>query len=466
MIESSDDVIGPESDGIAVQVDEANEYLDGPSGEGNRWNPYDHMDDYDIEDLNEIRFISGKERTRRKIKYRFCRVDWEEHVDMLIYTNQFQQRFRMEDWMFDDLLQELEDALTVSVRHSMSSTNGNEPIYPHIIIACGLRFLTGDSITSLSDLYGMSVASTRRIINMFLDAVDFNETCDDLQIKLPDPKNMAELNHLAGRWADVSTVYGLMNGHLAAMDGWAPRTEMPRNEPNQADYYSGHYQMYSLNIQAMCDPDLIFLYMSVAGPGKINDIRAFSRLKGLREWFDLLPDTFFASADNAYPLSRKILIPFSGSSSGIECNRTYNYYLSQLRIRIEMAFGLLTTKWRRLRMTLNFSVAKNAQIIRVCMKLHNFVIRKKMERGGGKIPRFEGDTVDPRKYGIDAIISDNPNQCSRFGFLETSNKDDDDIPVTPASSLFFTDCSRRSEMIADIKHRPIRRPQFNIDRND
>ena len=329
----------------AVQVDEANEYLDGPSGEGNRWNPYDHMDDYDIEDLNEIRFISGKERTRRKIKYRFCRVDWEEHVDMLIYTNQFQQRFRMEDWMFDDLLQELEDALTVSVRHSMSSTNGNEPIYPHIIIACGLRFLTGDSITSLSDLYGMSVASTRRIINMFLDAVDFNETCDDLQIKLPDPKNMAELNHLAGRWADVSSVYGLMNGHLAAMDGWAPRTEMPRNEPNQADYYSGHYQMYSLNIQAMCDPDLIFLYMSVAGPGKINDIRAFSRLKGLREWFDLLPDTFFASADNAYPLSRKILIPFSGSSSGIECNRTYNYYLSQLRIRIEMAFGLLTTKW-------------------------------------------------------------------------------------------------------------------------
>jgi len=57
------------------------------------------------------------------------RIDWEEHVEMLQYTNQFEPRFRMEDWMFDYLLEELEDALTVSVRHSMSSTAGNESQY-------------------------------------------------------------------------------------------------------------------------------------------------------------------------------------------------------------------------------------------------------------------------------------------------------------------------------------------------
>ena len=46
---------------------------------------------------------------------------------------------------------------------------------------------------------------------------------------------------------------------------------MPRGVSNQADYFSGHYQAYGLNIQAMCDPDLLFLYVAVAGPGKIND---------------------------------------------------------------------------------------------------------------------------------------------------------------------------------------------------
>ena len=56
-------------------------------------------------------------------------------------------------------------------------------------------------------------------------------------------------------------------------------------------------------------------------------------------------------------------------------NRTYCYYLSQYRIRIEMAFGRLTTKWRILRRTLNYSNAKNAKIICACTKLHNFCIR-------------------------------------------------------------------------------------------
>lgn len=145
--------------------------------------------------------------------------------------------------------------------------------------------------------------------------------------------------------------------------------------PNSGDYFSGHYQCYGLNCQGMCDPDLVFMYFAVAGPGKTNDIRALSRLLELRQWFDLLPEPYFCSADAAYPLSRKILTPFGGADANEEFRRTYNYYLCQLRIRIEMAFGRLTTKWRRLRMTLNCNVEKNAQIIRVCVKLHNFVIR-------------------------------------------------------------------------------------------
>jgi hypothetical protein len=104
----------------------------------------------------------------------------------------------------------------------------------------------------------------------------------------------------------------------------------------------------------------------VAGPGKINDNRAFSRLRDLQNWMQSLPPPWcFVSADCVYGLNCRVMIPFTSAEILGEGYRAYNFYLSQLRIRIEMAFGLLTTKWRVLRSILNFATRKNAQIIRI-----------------------------------------------------------------------------------------------------
>ena len=123
----------------------------------------------------------------------------------------------------------------------------------------------------------------------------------------------------------------------------------------------------------MCDPNLRIIYSSIAGPGKMNDARAYRKMIGLHNWLDQLDDQYFCSGDNAYPLSNKMLIPFSGASRHEGHNLTYNFYLLQLRIRIEMAFGRLTTKWRIFRSDLNCSTKKNCQIVRVGIKLHNYV---------------------------------------------------------------------------------------------
>ena len=184
--------------------------------------------------------------------------------------------------------------------------------------------------------------------------------------KLGYPGVMTKLNELAQRWRDVSTCpIKMLNGHIGAMDGWFPRTEMPGDQVNQTDYYSGHYQAYGLNVQAMCDPNLLFTYIAVAGPGKINDNRAFSHLRDLQNWMQSLPPWCFVSADCAYGLNRRVMISFTSAEILGEGYRAYNFYLSQLRIRIEMTFGLLTTKWRMLRSILNFATRKNAQIIRI-----------------------------------------------------------------------------------------------------
>jgi hypothetical protein len=180
---------------------------------------------------------------------------------------------------------------------------------------------------------------------------------------------------------------------------------------------------YCLNIQEMCDPNLVFMYVAVAGPGRIIDSRAFSCCTGLIEWFETLPDWCFVSADNAYPSTTKMLVPH-------KYHRAYTFYLSQLRIRIEMAFGQLTTKWRRLWMTLNFHSAKNAKIICVCTKLHNYVICRAKEIGNDydTVGVFDGVVVDPQQYGIDPLQGGGPIGTSSTHFVGESCHCNDVIP--------------------------------------
>jgi hypothetical protein len=229
-------------------------------------------------------------------------MDWDYHVGMLNYTDQFEQRFWMSQQMFYDLVDELHvPLLTLSYIQSMRSNSGNNPIYPEVIVAISLRILgPSDTFESCADNYGISVPSVKRIFNMFLNCIDYNETSRAIVIKFTLGED--ELRDLAQQLMDVLTCpQGLYWGHIGAIDGWVPLTEKPRGVINQADYFSEHYKSYGLNIQAVCDWDLLFVDVA----GKINDVQAFNCCTGLIEWFETLPDWCFVSADNAYPLTQK-----------------------------------------------------------------------------------------------------------------------------------------------------------------
>ena len=69
----------------------------------------------------------------------------------------------------------------------------------------------------------------------------------------------------------------------------------------------GTISAYGLNVQAMCGPDLEFLYVAVVAPGRTNDIRAYGWCENLHRWLESLPEQYFISADNAYPISRSFV---------------------------------------------------------------------------------------------------------------------------------------------------------------
>eukprot|EP00957_Ditylum_brightwellii_P201288 15324937-Ditylum_brightwellii.AAC.1 len=65
---------------------------------------------------------------------------------MLEYTDDFKGTYRMSIETFYNLLDAVREDLTLLFVQSACSTSGNGPIHPELILAMGLRFLTGDSI--------------------------------------------------------------------------------------------------------------------------------------------------------------------------------------------------------------------------------------------------------------------------------------------------------------------------------
>lgn len=113
---------------------------------------------------------------------------------------------------------------------------------------------------------------------------------------------MDELKKSADDWDKLSGAFGIYYWVVGAIDGWLACIEKPTIS-NATDYYSGHYQCFGLNIQAVCDSNLRFIYFSVAAPGRTNDSRVFGRLEKLRKWLDNLPPEYFVVSDNAYTLT-------------------------------------------------------------------------------------------------------------------------------------------------------------------
>ena len=115
--------------------------------------------------------------------------------------------------------------------------------------------------------------------------------------------------------------------------------------------------------------------MNCSSPGGTNDIAAYRR-SSLPDKVEALPLTRYVVGDNAYTPTEHLLVPFSGSEkedSGKDC---YNYYLSQLRIRIEMCFGRFVSKWRILKTPLCVKVKNATKIIYCCTRLHNYCINE------------------------------------------------------------------------------------------
>ena len=372
------------------------------------------------------------------------RINWDEHVRQLLHEKKFAVEYRMSHKAWKKLRQILKP--TLKRVHSMSRSSG--PITVDMVMAAGIRRLSGGQVRDIRHIIGMSSTEAYNSIDKFIEAV--NES-PDLDIKMP---STAEEWESIRRGFSSRSSNNLMQGCVGALDGLLALISAPfkKEVTNVKAYYSGHYECYGLNCQAACDSRLLFLYFGVIAPGKTNDNTAYPLCHGLLHAIENLPLGMYFVGDAAYTATDRLLTPFTGSQRANPNNDAFNFHLSQMRIRIEMAFGRLVRKFGIMKSKMEGSLVKKSQIITACARLHNFIILNDLTVA------TDGDDEaieDPE----DAQVIPMSNAPMGMAYLPVIPDADDEWNSVPGISTV------RSAIVEEIFRQGITRPISNRERN-
>ena len=264
------------------------------------------------------------------------------------------------------------------------------PILPELRLYSALRYLAGGSYLDIHFFCGISETSFYYSIWRVFDLIN---SCAPLAIHFP--QTISECRAAAEGFRSVSSGDAIINC-VSVVDGLLVRIATPtkKEAKNVRSFFSGHYQAYGMNIQGACDYLSRFTFLGVAGPGVMPDREAIEQVP-LNRMIENLPGTFCVIGDCAYRPSEHLVPIFGGASALDPLHDNWNFYASQCRIRIEMAFGLMKQKWGILNSLLKIRLM-NVKRLMICLaRLHNFTINERLQTVGTPLSRM-GSILDGR----------------------------------------------------------------------
>jgi DDE superfamily endonuclease len=235
-------------------------------------------------------------------------------------------------------------------------------------LSMALRYLAGGSYLDIAITHHVSIST-------FYYVVD--ETLTDLDQSLNITFPIDNLEQLKRSSFGFSRGHSPLTGCAGALDGIAIKIFEPcaADAPNPATDYN-RKGFFALCIQAVCDFDYTFTFISSQCPGSTHDSVAFA-VSGLAKLLHCgnsgLPSGYWIAADDAYCCRGRLMTPWPGRRLSMERD-CFNYWQSSARIHIEQAFGMLVGRWGIFWRPIRGSVQKASRVVVVCMKLHNFII--------------------------------------------------------------------------------------------
>ena len=296
----------------------------------------------------------------------------------------FRRAYRMSKKSFHILLTTIHAYLRASLLHPQETTNapnGRIPLATHLAIA--IRYFAGGEAYDLQTTFGVSHSQIFVSVDAVMDAVN---SCPSISIDFPtcyDEQRKLARSFEACSAADISGCCGCIDGYLV----W---THKPSENDctylgiGSSKFLCGRKLKFGLNLQAVCDSKLRFLDISILFGGATSDLLSFecSNLRHKLGTPGFLAPGLFLIGDNAYINQTFFATPYPNvRSAQDEIHKqkdTYNYYLSNLRVKIECAFGMLVNRWGFLRKKTpqKYSVQKTISAVSCLCRLHNFLINQ------------------------------------------------------------------------------------------
>ncbi|XP_052268053.1 putative nuclease HARBI1 isoform X1 [Dreissena polymorpha] len=154
---------------------------------------------------------------------------------------------------------------------------------------------------------------------------------------------------------------------IGAVDG----TLIPIIAPSEAEeVYVCRKGYHAINVQAVVDHEMRFTDVVAQWPGSVHDSTIMENC-ALKQWLTTTNNNWLLG-DSGYGLKPYLLTPIGTPSTPSEV--LYNNAHVKTRLVVERAFGILKSRFRCLHKSggcLLVKPSKAAQIVSVCMRLHN-----------------------------------------------------------------------------------------------
>lgn len=169
-------------------------------------------------------------------------------------------------------------------------------------------------------------------------------------------------------------------GIIGAIDGTHVAILKPSNDEHNFINRKG---FHSLNVQIVCDPNLIILNVNANFGGSTHDsfIWRQSQLKQfLHNLYENGHRGFWLIGDSGYPLEPYLLTPFHEPNDNTP-EAEFNNRLNSARNTIERCIGVLKMRFRCMlkERTARYSPQFMGQLIIACVALHNMCIENNMQ---------------------------------------------------------------------------------------
>ena len=312
-------------------------------------------------------------RTRKKVKNLWAELG--------CYAR---KAYRMSMDAFDVLHDTIEDALEEEFKSKDGdrdrgvTPNGDIPT--KLRLSAALRFFAGGAVYDIMLTHGMGRASVYKSVYGVVNVINAEKSLSFNENGAEFPSHDEQRDIAAGFLTKSGAGFDKI---VLALDGMLVWTIQPNRadceflEIGERQFHCYRKDKFGFLLMAGCDHETKFRWADIRMPAICSDYLAWNSSKVGRQLSkddcDIILEGHSIAGDNAFVENMSMSTPIPGLHIS-DAEDAYNFYLSQLRITIERAFGMLVHRWGILRRPLSMSIVKVPALVTCLMRLHNFCI--------------------------------------------------------------------------------------------